>query len=62
MKLASKADFIAASINTERTFNPSINPLLQWVEIRTICDTHTGGDLCCSLLDRLADMVERKVD
>jgi hypothetical protein len=61
MKLASKADFIASSINTERAFNAGINPLLTWDDIRAICDNHTGSDLACSLLDRLTDMVERRV-
>ena len=61
MKLASTADFIAASINTTRTFNSDINQPLTWDDIRAICDNHTGSDLACSLLDRLTDMVERRV-
>ncbi len=58
MKLAPTADKIAAKIIPavlERRLSPT------WEALRDNCDIATGSDLPPSLLDRLTDMVERRV-
>ncbi len=57
MKLAHIADDIAADIYT-RPIHPTRS---QASVILDACDTATGGGLRASTLDRLVDMVERRL-
>lgn len=58
MKLATEADRIAASAVAAVKRGEPVPP---WETLRDCCDLATYGDLPPSLLDRLADMVERRV-
>lgn len=57
MKLAQTADHVAASLYVK-----PINPWVSQSElIRDACDIATGGELSPSMLDRLCDMVQRRL-
>lgn len=58
MRLAHIADRVATDIYT-RPINHDV-PIS--AVIRDVCDHATYGDLSASMLDRLADMVERRLN
>lgn len=59
MKLAHIADRVAAEFHRGVPCNPYLGG---YDAIRDACDGATGGELSTSMLDRLADMVARRLD
>lgn len=57
MKLSHIADRVAADVYT-RPINPNTSTS---AVVRDACDIATGSDLSTSMLDRLCDMVERRL-
>ena len=60
MKLAAIADQIVAGIKYPDELKS--NGVLDWDRVRDACDIATGSNLCTSYLNKLADMVQRRLD